>query len=643
MKKIFFWVAAVTISSSLYAQDSARSSLLDDVIVTANKAPQKQSSTGKVITVISKSLLEKSAGKTIGQVLNEQAGLTINGSLNTAGSNQTIYMRGAATGRTLILIDGVPAYDPSFINTEFDLNLVSLNDVERIEICKGAQSTLYGSDAVAGVINIITIDKDVRKPVNVKSTIGYGSFNTFRANAQVYGRAGKWIYSARFARMSTEGFSAAYDSTGKAGFDRDGYLSNVASASLQYNATPFLSVRGFVHHTRYRNDVDASVFTDEKDFRIRNRNLMAGASFHYQKNKVILNGIYQYSDIYRHYRNDSSDVPGFTRFSTDDYYGKTQYLEIYSNIKLDHGFSLLQGADFRYSSMNNQFLSISSFGPFTSGFRDTVHSQASAYFSVIYNGLNEKLNIEWGGRLNVHSRYGTNSTFTFNPSYRLSKHWRVFGSIASAFKAPSLYQLYSDYGNPDLKPEYSNNYEIGIQQQNDKWQGRLVYLHRDIRNGLDFNNIVFQYFNFSKQVVRGLELELSYKPLERITLNANYTYLHPSEESQSRITFKDTTYKYLLKRPQHTVNATIGYNAGNAFFMSVSGKYVSKRYDFGGYQQSDVALGAYFILGAYLEYRLNDHIKLFTDWQNLTDKKFFDIRGYNSIPFCVNGGVTVKW
>lgn len=642
MKRIFFWVAAITISSNLHAQDSARLTQLDDVIVTANKAPQKQSTTGKVITVIGKSVLERSQGKTLGQLLNEQAGLTINGSLNTTGSNQTIYMRGASTGRTLILIDGVPVYDPSFINTEFDLNLISLHDVERIEICKGAQSTLYGSDAVAGVINIITIDKEVKKPVNLKSTIGYGSFNTFRANAQVYGRMGKWIYNARYAHLNTDGFSAAYDSTGKAGFDRDGYTSNVTGASLQYNASAYLSIRGFFHYTRYRNDIDASVFTDEKDFAIRNKNLMTGASFHYQKNNVILNGIYQYSDIYRNYRNDSTDVPGFTRFSTDDYYGKTQYLELYSNIKLDHGFTLLQGADFRYSSMNSQFLSISSFGPFTSGFRDTVHSQASAYFSVIYNGLREKLNIEVGGRLNVHSRYGNNTTFTFNPSYRLLPHVRIFGSVATAFKAPSLYQLYSDYGNPDLKPEYSTNYEFGIQQQHQQVQSRVVFLQRDIRNGLDFNNVIFQYFNFNKQVVKGVEVELSYKPVKSVTIIANYTYLHPSEESQSRISFKDTTYRYLLKRPQHTINTTLSYQVIPSLYISVNGKYVSKRYDFGGYMEPDEKLGAYFILGAYIEYKWNEKIKLFSDFQNITNKKFFDIRGYNSIPFMVNGGVAVS-
>jgi vitamin B12 transporter len=181
MRKNFFLVgAAVLFASTLHAQqtDSVKTSELDEVTITANKTPQKQSQTGKVVSVITKSQLEKSSGKTLGQVLNEQAGLTINGSLNNAGTNQGVYMRGANIGRTLILIDGVPMYDPSFINSEADLNLVALNDIERIEIARGAQSTLYGSDAVAGVINIITTKTDVNKPVNAKAGLSYGSFNT---------------------------------------------------------------------------------------------------------------------------------------------------------------------------------------------------------------------------------------------------------------------------------------------------------------------------------------------------------------------------------------------------------------------------------------------------------------------------------
>ncbi|HKO78936.1 MAG TPA: TonB-dependent receptor plug domain-containing protein, partial [Chitinophagaceae bacterium] len=121
MKKIFFVVAAIIISSQLQAQEDTTGKVLDEVILTANKFEQKQSQTGKVVTVISKERIEKSSGKTVAQILNEQAGIAIAGAYNTAGSVQTVFMRGASSGRTLILLDGIPVNDPSMINNEFDL------------------------------------------------------------------------------------------------------------------------------------------------------------------------------------------------------------------------------------------------------------------------------------------------------------------------------------------------------------------------------------------------------------------------------------------------------------------------------------------------------------------------------------------
>ncbi|KAF0235749.1 MAG: iron complex outermembrane recepter [Chitinophagaceae bacterium] len=156
-KKLTLFLTLLAGTNLLAQKDSTSTKVLDEVVVTANKLEQKQSSTGKVITIIGKDQLDKSVGRTVAQVLNETAGITINGAYNNAGTNQSVFMRGAASGRTLILMDGIPVSDPSQINNEFDLNLFSINDVERIEICRGAQSTVYGSDAIAGVINIITI------------------------------------------------------------------------------------------------------------------------------------------------------------------------------------------------------------------------------------------------------------------------------------------------------------------------------------------------------------------------------------------------------------------------------------------------------------------------------------------------------
>ena len=643
-KKILFAAACIT-GSTLFAQLAPplrgdTSKTLDPVIITANKIAQKQSTTGKVITVITKEQIEKSSGRTVAQLLNEQAGLTINGALNNLGANQTVYLRGASAGRTLILMDGIPAYDPSFINNDFDLNLISLNNVERIEICRGAQSTLYGSDALAGVINIITLKKDITKPFNVKATASAGSYGTYRGNVQLYGKADKLTYSARYAKLTSKGFSTAYDSSGTKNFDKDKYNGDVASALIQYLLSNDFSFKTFVQYSRYKTDLDAGSYTDEKDYSVNNKNLMAGAGFHYQKNNISLTGNYQYSKNKRNYFNDSLDVPGFSKFSTDDYFGKSQFAELFSSIALNKNFTLLQGADYRYSSFHSRYFSLSSFGPFTSLFKDTSHSQASLYASVLYHTLNEKLNIELGGRLNVHSRYGSNSTYTFNPSYNINEHFRFFGSVATGFKAPTLYQLYSSSGNANLNPEKSKTYEIGFEQQHEKFSNRIVYFNREIENGIDFNNVTFKYFNFAKQKVNGIEFESSIRPVKGFMLTANYTYIKPREENESRITFKDSVYTYLLRRPRHSFNVTASYDFNNGLYVSVSGKYVGKRYDFGGYQAKDVQLDNYFLLSAYAEYKFKKYYKLFADTQNITNKKFFDVTGYNSIPFLFNAGIT---
>jgi vitamin B12 transporter len=641
MKRKFFIAAAVIISSTAQAQDSTK--LLNEVVVeTATKTPVKQSQTGKVVTVITKEQIEKSSGKTVAQILNEQAGITVNGAYNAPGSVQTIFLRGASSGRTLILLDGIPVSDPSMINNEFDLNLFSINDVERIEVCKGAQSTLYGSDAVAGVVNIITVKKDINKPFNVKATTGFGNKNTTRNNLQLYGKEGKLTYTTRFAKLKTNGFSSAYDSTGAKGFDNDGYDGNVISAAVQYQVVPSLLVKTFIMHSQYKADIDAGVFADEKDYTIKNSNLSSGFGANFKKGIVNITGNYQYGELKRTYLNDSLFVRPFgTKFESNRYGGRTQYGELFGNVTATKWLTVIAGVDYRWSNMNQQYYSLSSFGPYSSNFADSSLHQTSFYSSLLFTALDKKLHVEVGGRTNKHSRYGTNNTYTFNPSYSINKNWRVFGSIASGFKAPSIFQLLDKFsGNPELAPEKSTNYELGVQQSNEKISSRVVYFHRDIKNGIDYDNQSFKYFNYVKQIVDGVEIELTVQPVKNLNLTANYTLITGDEQTQSRKNTHDTTYSYLLRRPKNNFNFNIGYQFNKAIYASITGKSVSSRYDVGGYRKEDILLDSYFILSAYAEYKYNSNVKFFANGQNITNKKFFDIRGYNAMPFLINGGVT---
>lgn len=641
MKKHFLLVAAGILSMQLSAQQDT--ALLDEAIITASKFEQKQSQTGKVVTVITREQLEKSGGKSITQLLNEQAGITINGAYNAPGSVQTVYTRGSASGRTLILIDGIPVSDPSMINNEFDLNLISVNDVERIEICRGAQSTLYGSDAIGGVINIITVKKDITAPLQLKLVNSIGNKNTFRNNLQLFGKMGKLTYTTRFARLRTDGFSSANDSTSINDYDKDGYDGSMVNASLRFQALPSLQLKGFIQHSRYKSGIDASIFTDEKDYEINNSYLTTGAGLVYKKDSITITANYQYGEMIRKYFNDSLYAPGFTKYETNLYGSRSQYAELFATIKPVDWLIILAGGDYRWGLMYQNYFSITSFGPYTNNVGDSSLRQTSFYVSGILSALKKKLTVEIGGRVNRHSRYGTNTTFTFNPSFAVSPAFRVFGSIASAYKAPSVYQLFDGFsGNGNLQPEKSVNYEIGFQHLHEKIKSRAVYFHRNIRDGIDYDYINFNYYNFIKQSVDGFELETVVTPVKRLNLLLNYTLITGQEVVQSRKTFVDTTYEYLLRRPKHSVNINVGYQFTKGLSVNISGKAVSNRRDVGGFMADDVLLNNYFILNAYAEYKWKSTVKIFFDMQNITSTRFYDIRGYNAIPFLITGGISVQ-
>ncbi len=645
-KNILFWTLLAASQAAL-AQDPSDTSRrqLDEVVVTATKYPVKQSQTGKVVIVVTHEELEKSAGKPLGEVLGEQAGITVSGGLNDPGTNQSIFIRGAGSGRALILVDGVPVNDPTQTDNSFDINLIPVSMIERIEISKGAQSTLYGSDAIAGVINIITIKSDVRKPFNGKASFSGGNYGTYNGNAQLYGKvANQLTYNIRYNRDHSDGFSSAKDTSAHTAntipFDHDGYRGDLVAGNLAWNPLSPLTIKGFLQYSHYTVDIDAGPFEDARDYTSASKSLMAGGGFTYKLSSTTINGNYLYSTSDRHLLEDS--VFGQTYYA-DHYFGKSQFAEVYASTNLGYGLTLLNGADYRFNSMNETGIS----GTYPLSFKDTTISQNSMYSSLLYSGA-MGLSVELGGRLNTDSRYGSNYTYTFNPAWLISRNWKVYGSIASAFKAPTLYQLYSAYGDPTLQPEKSTNYEGGIQYNDNMFNTRVTYFHRKTKDGIDFNNFTYQYFNFDDEKGHGIEWEGALKLNKMVSLTANYTWLKLREQSQSHVDYNDTTYSYALRVPEHTVNFTLGLRPVAPLYLGITGHYESKRYDIGGYDANfnplpDVVLNSFFILNLYAEYKPCKSLKLFVNGRNITDKKFTTIYGYNSIPAMWGGGATIEF
>ncbi len=415
MKKHFFLAAAAFICTAAQAQTDTAS--LNEVIVTASRFAQKQAASAKVVTVINTQQLSRSSGKTLTELLNQQAGISIIGAQNNLGTNQDVYMRGAATGQTLILIDGVPAYDPSTISTAFDLNHFALENIERIEIVRGAMSTLYGSDAVAGVINIIT-KKQGPKPLSLYGTLAGGSFGTFKGVAGINGHTNGTRYNIQYSRLQAKGISAAYDSTGTAGFDKDGYEQNIVSASVGHNLTKNLLVKAAGSLGKYETDLDAGAFKDEKDFGFSSRNIQAGAGLEYQYGSGKLFFNFNHNNTERRYLDDSLFVGGFSKFTRQRYTGRSNVAELYSSFDLGEKWSVLAGTDYRFQNTDQLYFSISDFGPYESKQgKDSVKMNQHSLFASLFLKNMGGFQLELGGRYNKHSVYGSNTTYTLNSSF----------------------------------------------------------------------------------------------------------------------------------------------------------------------------------------------------------------------------------
>lgn len=641
MKRKVLVMAAIIIGSQLYAQDSSNARQLDEVIVTANRLPQKQSSTGKIVTVINQETLQRNAGKTLSEIINYQAGIFINGATNNLGTNPDLYFRGASAGNTLILIDGIPVGDPSNISNTFDLNMITISQVERVEILKGAQSTLWGSDAVAGVINIIT-KKETKTGISSTALLSYGSYNTLKGNLGLNGRIKKFSYNLGYDFTKSDGFSTAYDSTGKKNFDKDNFQQNNFQANLHYQLSNKWSIKTLHSFLKYTGGTDAGAFQDDRDNVFENKNSVNNVELAYSTEKSQIHLSQSFFNATRIYTDDSASVGGFSKYAKGTYHGNTAVTELFGNFKLSKKIVLVSGLQRLFQQTDQHYMSISSYGVYETALGDSAKANNYAmYHSLLITDLNG-FDVEAGFRYNNHSIYGSNATYTFNPSFHINKNAKLFVNISSAYKIPSLYQLYSEYGNKNLTPEKSVNYELGVQlfTKDHHSNIRLAGFKRDIRDLIVFytdpNTWESKYINRDLQHDYGVEVETSLQFSSKLHLVNNATFVNGEGENGGVKT------KNLYRRPNFTFNSVLTFEPVKGVTIIPSIRVVGTRIK-GTYDAGPSTMPAYYTVDFYGGYQLSKKCKAFVDFRNITNQLYFDIVGYNSKRFNMMTGISLTF
>ncbi|UKT65535.1 TonB-dependent receptor plug domain-containing protein [Pedobacter mucosus] len=603
-------LAQLIVSQLANAQDSLQ---LKDVVISATKNDQKQSQTGKVVTIITSETLERSHGKSLPDLISEQAGIIVAGASSNPGLNKSVFFRGAGSAYAVVLIDGIVQNDPSGNGGAFDLRLFSIDQIDHIEILRGGQSTIYGSDAVAGVINIVT-KKGGAKGNTIYGVASAGSYETYKGTIGLNGAVEGFTYNINYTHMKTDGISEAANPVGNTNvFDKDGFKTDGVNANFGIKLDKHFSINPFIRYYRGNYSFDGGAFLDANNYSIL-KNLAAGtnAKYEFATGKVTLNYSYE-STI-----NDAhSQYPSVSQ-------GKISLIDLFYNQKLGNKLDLLVGID-------NRLMKLSS------GVNKPEASIFAAYGSLFLHDLSV-FNLEVGGRYNKHEQYGENFTYSITPSINIIKEVKLFGTVSTAFKVPTLNMLFGQFGaNLDLEPEKSQNYEAGVNFSfaDDKFSLRIAGFKRDLKDAIIYA-FPAGYVNQVSQKTKGFEVEPAVK-LGIFTVNGYYAYVEGNE-----FNFVDNAIAdYLFRRPKHTFGLNAGVQATNNLFVSANYRYFGKRTDgnFATYTVDN--LPAYKLLNAYAEYALaKKRVKIFFDAKNILNEKYNEIIGYNSLGFNFNAGVS---
>jgi vitamin B12 transporter len=623
--KLFLALLLMSACAGFSQGDSSRIKLLDQAVVTATKFPVKLSETGKVLTIITRQEVERSAGKDLPQLLTEQTGVLVNGAYSNPGKDKATYTLGASNDYTLILVDGLPITDPSGFGGALDLRLFPMDQVDHIEILKGSQSTLYGSDAIAGVINIIT-KKGLDKKINLQGGLSYGTYNSFNGNAYVTGHLKLLDYNVGYSYTSTAGFSESTDTTAKANYDKDGFLRQNVQAKLTFHINPSIDITSFYRYSYFDGEYDADAFIDANNrftYLLNNPGLMA--SIKLPKGSLIANYSYTYAE--RNYFSDFGPLVYKGRFNTAD---------LYYNHSFKHNLKLLGGIN--YNGYQLLDTSLSPNNPST----NIISPYASLYIQTSFG-----LSAEIGGRYNYHSKYGSVFTYSINTSYLIDQRVKVFLDFSTGFKAPTVTQLFGSFGaNPLLKPETSINFQGGAQlsTMDRKLDFSALVFTRNIKDLITYSNNM--YTNINEQDDWGVELEANYAPTKKLWVKASWAYV--TGQMKIDVGGKDSSFYNLLRKPKNTINLSAGMQFTKSFFASASFQWLSDRKDvyfqpYAPYGIVPVTLASYGLLNAYAEYKfMSSRFVLFAEAKNITDTHFTEVYGYNTIGFTFTGGVRIN-
>ncbi|HET6525343.1 TonB-dependent receptor plug domain-containing protein [Sphingopyxis sp.] len=636
-------LAAVAASSTASADEAAHAVAADadSIIVTATRAPLTLDEIPSSVAVLDKEAIDRAQDIGVTELLLRTPGISVsrNGGYGTSTS---LRIRGAESEHTVTVIDGVKLNDPSSTGGGFNFANLLAGDIDRIEVLRGPQSILWGSQAIGGVINIVTASPE--GPLEGSFDLEAGSRQTVSARAAIGGRTGPLSWRIGGQRFATDGISSHAEAFG--GIERDGYRNSNVSGRAELALADNLSaeVRGYYSGGRVEFD---GFNTDSNDYGLNKEFVgYAGLNFDLVGGRFRNRIAYAYTDTNRDNFNPDRERP--RSFEAD---GKNKRWEYQGSFDVSDRITAIFGVENERSNFRSRSPSASLATPLP----DFVRGKAeitSAYGQLSVEPV-DGLTLNGGVRYDDHSRYGGQTLFAAGGVWRLPTGTVLRASYGEGFKAPGLYQLFSEYGNVGLDPEEAHGWEAGVEQLlfGDKLVVGATWFDRTTKNQIIYNGCSSPttdplctvpgsnppvprfgyYLNVARSEAHGVEAAAALT-LGGLTLDGNYSWIVAEDRSEDSA----NSGNWLPRRPRHSANASASYAFGFGLELGAALRWSGKSYDNASNAQR---LDDYTLVDLRAEFALSDAVKLFARAENIFDEEYMTAYRYGSLGRSIYAGI----
>lgn len=629
-----------TQNSVIQKTDTAGYYKLNDVVITATKTPTNSLEVGNSISIIDSVQITNSNSNNVFDIIKNETGI----SFTQQGGNGTlsnVYIRGANSSHTLVLIDGVEmnlTNDPSGV---YDFSALPIDNIERIEVLRGPQSTLYGSDALAGVINIIT-KNGTGRPTFSLLTEG-GTYNSYKILAGAQGALKNFYYSLTLSKTGSDGFSAASEKYGNT--EKDGYTFNNLSSLLGYSINENFDFKLFTRYTKSKSDYDqfGGEFGDDPTYIFNQEEI----SWRGEGNINLLDGFWKQKvglSFIRNVRKYSFDTSAASIYSSNSLYDGRKYKLDWQNDFQIFNYNLLTaGAELEFDEASSEFYAYTFLSPpDISSVIPMSDSRTIGIYIQDQLEIDKSFFTSAGLRLDNHDKFGSKLTYRIAPAYILwQTGTKIKATVGTGFKAPSLYYLYDpSYGNQELKPENSFGWDAGIEQfffkQNLNFG--ITYFYNEFTDMFGFDFVTFKTINIKEAVTKGLEFSVEIKPANGLNLKANYTYTDARDLSPNSSDYD----KKLLRRPENKAGLYASYTFIPKANINFDLIWVGKRDDVNFSTFERIQLDDYILLNLAAHYDILDFLRLNFRIENLLDTDYEEVYGYGTACISFYGGIKLS-